>query len=146
MKKNTKGSTLVAAVAVIMVIMVILGASLTIASSYYKRSVNENIKKQVYLDAKSGANVIASYIEEGNEQFIPKEKGNKIQIKEVSVESVSNTLSGYVLRVDEHTMKVVMVAKFDEQFTYSIQLVMKFEQLRWKTNAYCKAKEGDTLC
>lgn len=145
MRKNTKGSTLVAAVAVIMIIMIVLGASLTIASSYYKRSINEITQRQVYLSAKSSAEIVASCIAENETKLIPKE-GKTIKIDDINIDDEINNYSGYIFRVDDSTIKIVIEARFDEDFSYQIQIVMKQENLLWTTNSYCEAKEGDELC
>lgn len=145
MRKNTKGSTLVAAVAVIMIIMIVLGASLTIASSYYKRSINEITQRQVYLSAKSSAEIVASCIAENERKLIP-EEGKTIKINDINIDDEINNYSGYIFRVDDSTIKIVIEARFDEDVSYKIQIVMKQENLLWTTNSYCEAKEGDELC
>lgn len=145
MRKNTRGSTLVAAVAVIMIIMIVLGVSLTIASSYYKRSVNEITQRQVYLSAKSSAEIIASCISKNEEKLIP-EVGKQIGIENIDIDDEINEFKGYVLRIDDTTIKIVLEARFDEDVSYKIQIVMKQENLLWTTNSYCEAKEGDELC
>lgn len=145
MRKNTRGSTLVAAVAVIMIIMIVLGASLTIASSYYKRSVNEITQRQVYLSAKSSAEIVASCITDNEEKLIP-EVGKQIKINNINIDDEVNDYSGYILRIDDSTIKIVLEARFDEDVSYKIQIVMKQENLLWTTNSYCEAKEGDELC
>lgn len=145
MRKNTRGSTLVAAVAVIMIIMIVLGASLTIASSYYKRSVNEITQRQVYLSAKSSAEIIASCISENEAKLIP-EVGKQIGIEDIDIDDEINEFKGYVLRIDDTTIKIVLEARFDEDFSYKIQIVMKQENYSWIINSYCEAKEGNELC
>lgn len=145
MRKNTKGSTLVAAVAVIMIIMIVLGASLTIASSYYKRSINEITQRQVYLSAKSSAEVIANCISENEEKLIP-EIGEQLKINDIKIDNEVNKYHGYIIRIDESTIKIVVEAIFDDDVNYKIQIVMKKENLKWITNSYCEAKEGDELC
>lgn len=145
MRRNTKGSTLVAAVAVIMIIMIVLGASLTIASSYYKRSVNEITRRQVYLSAKSSAEIVADCIADNEYKLIP-EVGKQIGIDEIDIDEETNEFSGFVLRVDNTTIKIVIESRFDDDFSYKIQIVMKREDLIWKINSYCEAKEGNELC
>lgn len=145
MRKNTRGSTLVAAVAVIMIIMIVLGASLTIASSYYKRSVNEITQRQVYLSAKSSAEIIASCISENEAKLIP-EVGKQIGIEDIDIDDEINEFKGYVLGIDDTTIKIVLEARFDEDFSYKIQVVMKQENYSWIINSYCEAKEGNELC
>lgn len=145
MRKNTRGSTLVAAVAVIMIIMIVLGASLTIASSYYKRSVNEITQRQVYLSAKSSAEIVASCISENEAKLIPI-VGKQIGIEDIDIDDEINEFKGYVLRIDDTTIKIVLEARFDEDFSYKIQIVMKQENYSWIINSYCEAKEGNELC
>ncbi len=144
MKQNTKGSILVTAIVIIMIIMILLGAALTIASSYYTSSVNENTKKQVYLSAKSGADLIVHYVQSGTKKVIP-DVGDTMRISEMSVEDDPVTKKGYVKRIDEDTIKIVIDASFDD-YTYKMQVDMKLTSLQWMTKSYCEAKEGDTLC
>lgn len=145
MRKNTRGSTLVAAVAVIMIIMIVLGASLTIASSYYKRSINEITQRQVYLSAKSSAEIVANCIAENETKLIP-EEGETIKIDDINIDDEINNYSGYIFRVDDSTIKIVIEARFDEDFSYQIQIVMKQDNFSWTINSYCEAKGGDELC
>lgn len=143
-RKNTKGSTLVAAVIVIMVVMIILGAALTISSSYYKRSIHENVKKQVYLSAKSGANVISQYIIEGEEKLIP----NANEIISFQLETGQDHIAkeGSITRVDEKTIKIVMKATLDDTHKDNIQMILILKDGSWQVYSYCEAKEGNALC
>lgn len=145
MKDNKKGSTLVAAIVIIMVIMVILGAALTIASSYYKNSINDITKKQVYLSAKSGGNLLASYISDNNVKLIPLKSGEEIVVNDISVEGDKTTKSGVVRKVDDTTLKITVTATSDED-SYKIQIVMKYKDYKWSIHSYCEGKDGDTLC
>lgn len=52
MRRNQKGSALLWAITVIMVLMITVAAALGISYSYYNRSVNNNSKRQAYLTAK----------------------------------------------------------------------------------------------
>lgn len=145
MRKNTKGSTLVAAIAVIMIIMIILGASLTIASSYYQRSINENTKKQVYISAKSYAVVISGYIHENEEKLIPTKADEKKIIRSIETDDEKMKISGYVLRIDDTTLKIVIKSEFDD-FNYEFQTIMKYRELHWVNTSFCEGKAGDELC
>ena len=64
--KNKKGSTIVWAVMLIMVLMVIVGASLSFAYMSYNQSVKNRNKTQVELIANSAIKSLVSVIEEGN--------------------------------------------------------------------------------
>lgn len=144
MKNNTKGSILVTAVVIIMIIMVLLGAALTIASSYYTSSVNENTKKQVYLSAKSSAEVIVNYIQNGVTDFIPIE-AKSIQIANIEVDGDPVDKQARMIRIDENTIKVVVEASFDD-YRYTMQIDLKRVATKWVIQSYCEAKEGNALC
>ncbi len=64
--KNKKGSTIVWAVMLIMVLMVIVGASLSFAYMSYNQSVKNRNKTQVELIANSAIKSLVSVIEKGN--------------------------------------------------------------------------------
>lgn len=53
MKDNTKGSALVWAIVVTLMLAILIAAGLTMSYSYYNRSINNNSKNQAYLSAKS---------------------------------------------------------------------------------------------
>lgn len=53
MKNNTKGSALVWAIVVTLMLAILIAAGLTMSYSYYNRSINNNSKNQAYLSAKS---------------------------------------------------------------------------------------------
>lgn len=144
MKQNTQGSILVTAVVIIMIIMVLLGAALTIASSYYTSSVHENTKKQVYLSAKSSAEVMVHYIQNGNRDFIPM-VAKSIQITNIEVEGDAVDKTAQITRIDEDTIKVVVEASFDD-YRYTLQMDLKQATTKWVVQSYCEAKEGNALC
>lgn len=145
MKNNKNGSTLVAAIVVIMIIMVVLGAALSIASSYYKTSVNDMVKKQVYLSAKSSIHLVANYIEENNQKLIPENVGDSKKIKDIDVDGDTCTETGTVTKIDDNTIKIVLESAFDD-VTYKMQLIMTYADYKWSIDSYCEAKDGDQLC
>lgn len=53
MRKNEKGSSLIFALAVIMIITMVIAACMAISYSYYNRSIVANSERQAYLTAKS---------------------------------------------------------------------------------------------
>lgn len=53
MRKNEKGSSLIFALAVIMILTTVIAACMAIAYSYYNRSIVANSERQAYLTAKS---------------------------------------------------------------------------------------------
>ncbi|MGX8851354.1 hypothetical protein [Amedibacillus sp. YH-ame10] len=70
MKKNQKGSALLWAIVVIGVLSILIAGSLTIAYSYYHRTLQTNSKRQAYLTAKGVVEDIAENIKKGNEEYL----------------------------------------------------------------------------
>ncbi len=82
MKKNEKGSSLIFAVVVIMVLSIVIAAALAISYTYYNRSIANNSKRQAYLTAKSVLNnVVDNIVSEKNtngtySSLIPSDAGD----------------------------------------------------------------------
>ena len=70
MRRNQKGSALLWAITVIMILMITVAAALSISYSYYNRSVNNNSKRQAYLTAKGVIQNIVEKIELDNSDYI----------------------------------------------------------------------------
>ena len=70
MKDNKKGSALLWAIVVVMVLEIVIAASMTIAYSYYNRSVEKNIERQAYLSAKSVVTNVTENILNKNSDYI----------------------------------------------------------------------------
>lgn len=77
MKKNEKGSSLIFAVVVIMVLSIVIAAALAISYTYYNRSIANNSKRQAYLTAKSVlTNVVDNINTTDYSALIPTEIGS----------------------------------------------------------------------
>ncbi len=122
MKQNVKGSSLVSAIIVVMLIMVVLGASLTVASSYHKRSVNEAAEKQAYLSARSGAESIANLIEEGDTTLLPS-LNEEIVVNKVEIPNDISDITAKVIHQKEGNM-IIEKQKF-KGITFSAGRVNK---------------------
>lgn len=70
MRRNQKGSALLWAITVIMILMITVAAALGISYPYYNRSVNNNSKRQAYLTAKGVIQNIVEKIELDNSDYI----------------------------------------------------------------------------
>ena len=79
MRRNQKGSALLWAITVIMILMITVAAALGISYSYYNRSVNNNSKRQAYLTAKG---VIQNFVEKLKEQLL---EGKAVNIEGLGV-------------------------------------------------------------
>ena len=77
MKKNEKGSSLIFAVVVIMVLSIVIAAALAISYTYYNRSIANNSQRQAYLTAKSVlTNVVDNINTTDYSALIPTEIGS----------------------------------------------------------------------
>ncbi|MEG0710044.1 MAG: hypothetical protein RR481_07395, partial [Longicatena sp.] len=70
MIKNKKGAALIWAIAIIMVLSVVVAASLSVAYSYYNRSLITNSKRQAYLTSKGVIENIVEKVVNNDETYI----------------------------------------------------------------------------
>lgn len=83
MIRDSKGSTLLWAITIIMVLMITIAGGLTISYSYSQRSIQNNNKRQAYLTAKSIIENIVEKIEEDDSEYvklIPQIEGNSVTL------------------------------------------------------------------
>ena len=83
MIRDSKGSTLLWAITIIMVLMITIAGGLTISYSYFQRSIQNNNKRQAYLTAKSIIENIVEKIEEDDSEYvklIPQIEGNSVTL------------------------------------------------------------------
>lgn len=71
--KNERGSTIVTAVVVGMILTILVVACFAIASSYHMRSLKNHQERQAYLTARAIVDTISTQIQAGNAEFIPHE-------------------------------------------------------------------------
>lgn len=83
-KLNDKGSSIITGIVIVMIIFIILGTSLAIATSYQQRAVNEHARKQAYLNAIAIVDAIAGELNDtDSEQFLPPDDGSSKIIENV---------------------------------------------------------------
>ena len=88
MQKNTKGSALIWAIAVIMMLMVVFIGVLSLSHTYYSRSYSLNSRRQAELSAQSVLTDMVSRIESRNikyTQFIPAHDGEMGSVEHASI-------------------------------------------------------------
>lgn len=81
MIRNSKGSTILWAITIIMVLMITIAGGLTISYSYFQRSIQNNNKRQAYLTAKGIIENIVEKIETDDSEYvnlIPQTEGNSV--------------------------------------------------------------------
>lgn len=70
MRRNQKGSVILWAIVVIMVLIITVGAALTISYSYYNRTIMNNNQRQAYLTSKGTIEDLANKIVAGNNDYL----------------------------------------------------------------------------
>lgn len=139
MKHNQKGSALLWAVAVIMVLSVSIAAGLSIAYSYYNRTVINHSRNQSYVTAKSIVTNIVDSIENGESQYIdliPENVGGKTSL---TIEKLPSSVG----KVDQ--AEIIKSSHEDEVGTKAVvSIAVTFNEQQNIVNAELVQKDGET--
>ena len=131
--KNKKGSTIVWAITLIMVLVVIVGASLSFAYMSYNQSIKNRNKTQVELIANSAIKSLAGAIEndENSSQLIP-DTGKQINVSKMECSVPYGTISNIKInRKKENLIIASLKANYhDEDYTIYAYLTQSNNQ--WK--------------
>lgn len=146
-KLNNKGSTIITAIIVSMVVFIILGAALMIAQNYQQRSINEHARKQAYLNGISVADVIAVEINKNNTNILP-DNGN-IE-KDISNIQLPNGYGGKVTakviydkkesEINQNVLFIQVTSTYNKQ-TEEVQLTLQKYKNQWYKKAYTEIGE-----
>lgn len=122
MRKNTKGSALIWAIAVIMMLMVVFIGVLSLSHTYYSRSYILNSKRQAELSTQSVLTDMVSRIESRNikyTQFIPEHAGETVTLQIELPAEMGSVEHASILRTEdeEGRQKITL----EVQCTYSAQ-------------------------
>jgi|GEM_PF-506426 len=159
MRRNQKGSALLWAITVIMVLMITVAAALGISYSYYNRSVNNNSKRQAYLTAKGVIQNIVEKIELDNEEYIaliPEEADTTTQLnialsEDYNLGKITDAkVSKIKLKEDEENVRgkitisvTVDYAGQEETVNADMQLGRKGELKKWQLLKYYKGEPAE---
>lgn len=150
MIKNNKGSGLTWAVMIVMVLLLVVGGSLTFAYSNYNRSINNRNQLQCDLYAKSAVDAIVKAISENNgdsKKLIPESTGKENAIT-ANVELSNIPTANVVIYKDDsksygdgNNAKPVMLIYIDVTYEYNdctshVQAVMQQVKGNWKVINY----------
>ena len=153
MKNNKKGSTIVTAIVVTMIVFIILGVALTIASSYQQRAINEHARKQAYLTGISVCDVIAGEIQAHSDDFVPnvgdemslyshvdenEDKKNKISLPQ----GIGGEVEVTIHHKSEDILTVLVKSTYNKQVE-KVQLTMQKQNNQWVKKYY--SKEGEVI-
>lgn len=137
-KLNKDGSILVMAVSIVLLIFVILGIVLTIATSYQKRAIQEHARKQAYLNGLSIAETIAGQIAVPDPSFIPKTTSDIVDINKVELPNgYGGTATAKIKYVpnSEDELYIQVTSVYSSQ-TEEVQITMKKQDNQWYIKLY----------
>ena len=134
---GNRGSALLWAVIVLAVMVVFVGASLAVASSYHKRSLDQKTQRQAYFTARSVASAVADIIAGGTGQhLVPENAGDSRADVPVSVQLNDGNmaqLGSYsvdIARPSESALTVTATATVGGQTaTYRAELVQDYKEV-----------------
>lgn len=124
MKNNQRGSALLWSLIVIMVLLIFVGAGLGVSFSYFNRSLQYEVRQQVYYTAHSGIEAVAASLRndtnENVQKLTPKNVGDKVNISNITFSSSSNgittnndelgTVSATIEKIEEKVLKITVTA------------------------------------
>lgn len=146
MRKNEKGSSLIFALAVIMIITMVIAACMAISYSYYKRSIVANSERQAYLTAKSVLTEIVDNINDKYSSIIPNDDATepfKLSIKNFPTEmgSIENASMQISQITENEEKKKILTISITVKYGNSIKnlsadLAKKPTEKTWSFRKY----------
>ncbi|MEG2245102.1 MAG: hypothetical protein RSB84_06410, partial [Erysipelotrichaceae bacterium] len=82
--RNEKGSTLVWVMGVILILLIVVGGSLSLAINYQSRTIENSKEQQVYHSAHAISDILVKEINENSSVLIPK-GSEKVEIEQVNL-------------------------------------------------------------
>lgn len=146
-KLNNKGSTIITAIIVAMVVFIILGTALMIAQNYQQRSVNEHARKQAYLNGVSVADVIAVEIYKNNMNVLPNHGDTEKDISNIQLpKGYGGKVTAKVIydkketEINENVIFIQVTSIYNNQ-TEEVQLTLQKYKNQWYKKAYTEIGE-----
>lgn len=140
-KDNNRGSTIIMAIEIVLVIFIILGTALAIATSYQKRAVIEHARKQAYLNGVSVVDTIAGQIANvDNSSFLPTSQSSVVNISSVDLpEGFTGDISAKIFySSDNSNVLYIQVSSIYNKQTEKVQLSLKNIDGKWYKVNYSK--------
>lgn len=116
MKKNQRGSVLLWALILMMVIIITLGACLTISFSYFSRSLTAQVEKQAYYTAHSAMSAVIKELGNNDEntlkRLVPAQVNECIEIPEITFSNKGENVetfgssSAKIMRIAQDQLKI----------------------------------------
>ena len=142
--KNEKGSSIVTALVIAMIMTVLLGGCFAIASSYHTRSIKNHQERQAYLTAKSIVDTIAVKIQAGDEQFIPTSTTTPINFDNIQLTGDTCEKRSAIITLKEDKIIVIVgkATNFGREQTVQLTLYKNNNNL-WSSPQY--SNEGEDI-
>lgn len=139
-KMNERGSTIVTGIVIVLIIFIILGTALAIATSYQKRAINEHARKQAYLNDISVIETIAGQINNSEELFLPSNNYTDRKITDVQLPNGHAGEISAVIKYDNNDKNIIyiQVTSIYNHQTEEIQLTLMKQSGQWKKVTYSK--------
>lgn len=125
--RNEKGSTLVWAMTIVMIMVILITGALTLANQYHERTLYNTRMRQAQLSAKAAGNMIADalnarYDEDGVSVSLLPNKWDKEgkdtaairQIEEIKLPEKMGTVKATIFRVSENSLYIDVTATYQE--------------------------------
>lgn len=140
MKKDTRGSGMIWAIAVIMVLSVIVAGALTFAYYNYHSTIENTKRVQLELDSKANIEAIVYTIEQGKEldTFIPADGTHKKELS-LSTPTKSKVEVGYIERTKPKEIMIYLSLSYGNH-KMEIKAYMDYINRKWQINHYDEGK------
>ncbi|MFR7592312.1 MAG: hypothetical protein ACLUVC_12760 [Longibaculum sp.] len=140
---NKKGSTLVSAMVIGMVLTILIGGCFAIASSYHTRSIKNHQERQAYLTAKAIVDTIAEEIKQENPYFIPEQVGETKNIPDIQLTNDTCESKSAKITLPQQNVFVIVASATNFGRTQTIQLTIQKTGTTWEKPIY--SNEGETV-
>lgn len=140
MRKEIRGSGMIWAIAVIMVLSVIVAGALTFAYYNYHSTLENTKQIQLELDSKANMQAIVHGIEQGMEleTWIPEEIGQQKELS-LSTPTKSTVETGYIERTKAKEIMIYLSLTYGKK-KMEVKAYMDYVNRKWQINYYDEGK------
>lgn len=139
---NEKGSTLVWAMTIVMVMVILVAGALTLSKQYHTKTLHDSRARQAQLSARAAGDVIAKSLNKGFDNFnipvtlVPKKWDAEgldtnaiVEVSEVYLPEKMGTAKAKIVRVSEELLYIDCTAVYQEvEITERIYLQQKLKE------------------
>ncbi|MEG2410791.1 MAG: hypothetical protein RSA96_07640 [Erysipelotrichaceae bacterium] len=132
--QNEKGSTLVWVMGVMLILLIVVGGSLSLATNYQARTIENNKEQQAYVSAYAISDMIVNAINKNETDFIP----NSNQVIEIEKVDLPQTMGSAKVTIERvQTFLYVYITSTYQEHHYDLFLIMeKSKTNKWSVKHY----------